>query len=357
MITFQIPYWLQSLFPSIFFPDLNGGLSSSSSFSFLQGLAHGNGGGGGGSGNGISDGFYYGYEENFDSLPPLEEVDLPFEDEEEEENDETGRRRRRRRRRYRHRHLIGKDWYVFHPIFGVIPMEMRDRWIIQEKEREDYRRRLLRQSKRILPPVRYSHIQRQLLPQLQQQLQQQRPQQAGTDTDGGGKGKPVMKNGNHRSNEGRRGNLEHKGSLFGDSGEDGKVAGEGDLLYGEEGGEEDEIIEEVMNPFKGRQKNIATASSTSSLSSIKNSNNSSASNEKKKNGNILITKEGAGDRKNGKTISSSIAIPAIQRIPSEEDDDEDQDDEEGRESNESALVYEQIPMERTISGFDAVGIE
>lgn len=50
----------------------------------------------------------------------------------------------------------GRDWYVYDPVFGVIPQETRDLWQAQE---HDSLQRREATHKRQVPPVRYSQKQ------------------------------------------------------------------------------------------------------------------------------------------------------------------------------------------------------
>jgi hypothetical protein len=115
VVHFRIPPWLQYLFPKFFCSSDSDYFPSNNTFSNSN------------TNPDVDD----------DTLPPLEEIELP--DSLKPENQ------------------IGKEWFVFHPVFGVIPSETRDLWLEQEWEREDYRHTLLEeQSRKRLPPVRFS---------------------------------------------------------------------------------------------------------------------------------------------------------------------------------------------------------
>jgi hypothetical protein len=115
VVHFRIPPWLQYLFPKFFRSSDSDYFPSNDSFNNSN------------TNPDLDD----------DTLPPLEEIELP--DSLKPENQ------------------IGKEWFVFHPVFGVIPSETRDLWLEQEWEREDYRHTLLEElSRKRLPPVRFS---------------------------------------------------------------------------------------------------------------------------------------------------------------------------------------------------------
>jgi hypothetical protein len=49
------------------------------------------------------------------------------------------------------------NWLVFDPICGVIPSEVKERWTLQAREREEERQSLIAKERaRKLPPVRHS---------------------------------------------------------------------------------------------------------------------------------------------------------------------------------------------------------
>jgi hypothetical protein len=50
-----------------------------------------------------------------------------------------------------------KEWYVFDPVFGVIPSETRDLWLQQEAEREAQRQNAIKSPKKA-PPIRFSEM-------------------------------------------------------------------------------------------------------------------------------------------------------------------------------------------------------
>lgn len=58
-----------------------------------------------------------------------------------------------------HDHRHGQDWYVFDPVYGVIPQETRELWSQQEETSNQRKQALLdafRSQGKTLPPIRYS---------------------------------------------------------------------------------------------------------------------------------------------------------------------------------------------------------
>lgn len=53
------------------------------------------------------------------------------------------------------------DWYVFDPVYGVIPVTCRDLWNKAGREMEVRRELSIDRGKdRVLPPIRYTHDRR-----------------------------------------------------------------------------------------------------------------------------------------------------------------------------------------------------
>jgi hypothetical protein len=128
VIRFHFPDWLRDLFPQSFDPlTYTYSAFSSNPTSFFPSFGNDR--------NEVVD---------YDSLPPLEEIDPSF-DHLLPAGEEGGSGRSGEQ----------KEWYVFDPVFGVIPSETRDLWLQQEAEREAQRQNAIKSPKKA-PPIRFS---------------------------------------------------------------------------------------------------------------------------------------------------------------------------------------------------------